>query len=116
MLTKFLIKKPCLITFIHWSFIIFSFLFAIFTPFYLGLAMIILHAAHEKYFGGCYLTLLGRKAGQIKKDEDFFHYFFRSVNLELSSKITTQISNFIKTIILLIVIYNLFVFLGWFNF
>jgi hypothetical protein len=63
MISKLLIQKPNLITFIHWSFILFSFVFAIFMPFYLGLAMIFLHAAHEKYFGGCYLTLLARKAG-----------------------------------------------------
>ena len=74
--------------------------------------MIILHLAHEKYFGGCYLTMMGRRAGQIKENEDFFHYFFRSVGLHISSKYTSKIVNLMKTIALLIVIYNFWVFVS----
>jgi len=92
----------------HILFIIFSFIFAYQAPFYLGFLMIILHKSHELYFGECYLTLLQKRYGYSKQDDDFFYHLFKRLNIKTNRKFTMNIHRAVKTIIFLIVIYKMY--------
>lgn len=96
---------------VHTLFIIMTFAIAIFAPFYVGLSFILLHWLHEKYVGDCLLTVLQRKYGYIEENEDFYHYFFKKIKLPLNSKVTMNIHYGVKTVVLLIIIFNFYHFL-----
>jgi len=91
----------------HIIFIIFSFVFAYQAPFYLGFLLIILHKSHELYFGECYLTLLQQKYNYSEAEDDFFYHLFQRLNLKPKRSFTRNIHRAIKTIILLIVLFNM---------
>ena len=93
---------------LHLLFIIFSFSFALRAPFYLGFMLIILHKAHEIYFGECYLTLLQQRYGYSGKNDDFFYHLFSRLNIKVKRNLSQNIHLAIKTIILLIVIFKSF--------
>ena len=94
----------------HILFIIFSFVFAWQAPFYLGFLMIILHKSHELYFGECYLTLLQKRYNYSEQEDDFFYHLFKRLNIKVSRKFTMNIHRAIKTIILLIVVYKMYIY------
>ena len=92
----------------HIIFIIFSFVFAYLAPFYLGFLLIILHKSHELYFGECYLTLLQQKYNYSEAEDDFFYHLFQRLNLKTNRSFTRNIHRAIKTIIFLIVLFNMY--------
>ncbi len=100
-----------LIMIIHICFIILTFLVAIFAPFYISGLFIFFHWLHEKISGDCILTMMQRKYGFIEKDEDFFHYLFKKIKLPLNSKVTMNMHYAVKTIVLIIILFDLFQFL-----
>lgn len=96
---------------IHLSFIVFTFYFTINFPFYLGFLLIILHKGHELYFGECLFTYLQQKNGFSKNEDDFFYYLFNNkLNLHISSNHTENLHLFIKTIVLIIVLFKTYKF------
>lgn len=100
-----------LIMTMHLSFIILTFLVAIYLPFYIGALLIFFHWLHEKILGDCLFTMLQRKYGFIEEGEDFFHYFFNKIGIPLNSKISMNMHYGVKTIVLIIVLYDLYTFL-----
>ncbi|GEM02255.1 hypothetical protein SAMN05421839_11738 [Halolactibacillus halophilus] len=99
-------KKPydLLILITHVTFIVFSFYVAITLPYYIGILLIVGHYTHERLHKGCILTTLQQNHGYARNNEDFFHYLFRRLGIDLNPTITTQLHNVVKTIILIIVV------------
>lgn len=93
---------------LHLLFIIFSFVFAVKAPFYLGFLLIFLHKAHEIYFGECLLTMLQQNYGYSGPNDDFFYHLFSRMNIKTDHNFTQNIHLTIKTIILVIVIFKTF--------
>ncbi|MCA9764965.1 MAG: hypothetical protein KC455_00950 [Carnobacterium sp.] len=105
-------NSDALIIITHLSYILLSFIIAIYTPFYVGALLIFTHWLHEKFVGDCILTVLQRKYGFANKEEDFFHYLFRKLTIPVDAKLTIKIHYLIKTIILIIVLIKFYFFIS----
>jgi hypothetical protein len=103
-------KKEWVLASVHSIFIVFSYAVAIFTPFYIGILLILAHFFHELKYGDCILTILKRRYGFALENEDFFHYLFRKMGFNANPKFTKNIHHFIKTTILFIVVYKGYLF------
>lgn len=93
-----------LLTTIHLMYLVLSFLIALYAPFYIGGLLIFTHWLHEKIVGDCILTVLQQTYGFAGKQEDFFHYLFRKINLHVDHNITMNLHYAVKTVILIIVL------------
>lgn len=91
---------------LHLLFIIFSLVFAVKAPFYLGFLLIFLHKSHEIYFGECLLTMLQQNYGYSGPNDDFFYHLFSRLHIETNHNFTQNIHLAIKTIILVIVVFK----------
>ena len=96
---------------IHLGYIIASFVIAAIFPFYIGVLLIFTHWLHERMTGDCVLTVMQRESGYAEENEDFFHYLYRRKDIDISTRFTHNIHNMIKTVILFIVLYKLYIFL-----
>lgn len=96
---------------IHLGYIIASFAIAAVFPFYIGVLLIFTHWLHERLTGDCVLTVMQRESGYAKENEDFFHYLYRRKDIDVSPGFTRNIHHMIKTVILFIVLYKLYLFL-----
>ncbi len=99
-----------LIMSVHLIYITASFILSIVFPFYVGVFLIVTHALHEKLTGDCLLTVMQRESGYAEEKEDFFHYLFRKKGIDANPKFTHNIHNIIKTVILFITLYKLYLF------
>lgn len=64
-----------------------------------------------KATGDCVLTVMQRESGYAQENEDFFHYLYRRKDIDISPRFTRNIHHMIKTVILFIVLYKLYLFL-----
>lgn len=97
--------------FVHLSFIIFTYLWAAIMPFYMGFLLIFLHKSHELVIKDCYLTKVQKDMHYSSEDEDFFFYLFnKKLNYSLSKNFTRNIHIFIKTTVLMIILYKMYIY------
>lgn len=97
--------------FIHISFIIFTYLWAAVMPFYMGFLLIFLHKSHELVVKDCYLTKVQKDNNYSGKEEDFFFYLLNNkLHYSFSKKFTQNIHLFIKTTVLMIVLYKMYLY------
>lgn len=95
---------------IHVSYVVAIFLIVASTPFYIGVVFMFLQWIHDQIIGDCILTIYQRKYGFAKDDEDCFHYLFRKVGIEISSKITGSFYHIIRLLIFILFLYKVYVF------
>jgi|GEM_PF-2874959 len=100
------------LTSLHFLFIVFSYAFAFSTEWYWGAAMIVVHATHERLVGDCVLSRIQKNRGYSGPDDDYFYHLFRRLGFTPSRRLTGNLHLFIKTTILLVVVFKL---VRWFR-
>lgn len=92
------------LTGLHLAFIVFSFAFALAMEWYWGLAMIVVHAGHERLIGDCVLSRIQKRRGFSGPEDDFFFHLFCRLGMPQPRTVTRNIHIVIKTVILVIVV------------
>lgn len=100
------------LTGLHFLFILFSYAFAFSTEWYWGAAMIVLHAAHERFVGDCILSKIQKKRGYSGPNDDYFFHLFRRLGFSPSRRLTGNLHLFIKGTILIVVVFKLIRWIG----
>lgn len=99
-----------LLVMIHILYVISIFSIVAFTPFYIGALFMLLQWIHDQIIGDCILTVYQRKYGFARENEDCFHYLFRKINLEISSKITRKFYHIIRFLIFILFLYKVYIY------
>ncbi len=95
---------------IHVLYVIMIFLIVGFTPFYIGALFMLFQWIHDQIVGDCILTIYQQKYGFARANEDCFHYLFRKMNIEISSKITGSFYHIIRLLIFILFLYKVYIF------